>query len=164
MSNTRKDRGSGSRIGSLDAGQRVLIAAVLLMMGSLILLVLAVTLPIRTGVTDAVRNQTFEVPRIYAGSSELRNVASTIAGRRLVRPPRLDAAIVDTGAAAKALELLTLQSVVMEGASPFAYVRVRDRGVVRVTLGDHVLSFRVESISPGVIELSMDGAISRLSF
>ena len=80
-----------------------------------------------------------------------------MAGRRLLRPAQVKAAVKDTGTAARLARKLRLQGVVRMGDRLNAYVEIQNQGVRAVGEGDKVLDFVVKRIEPGKITLSLQG-------
>lgn len=80
-----------------------------------------------------------------------------MAGRRLIRPSQVKAAVKDTGAAAQLLKKLRLQGVVQIGPDQVAYIRVEKQGTRKVKCGEKLLEFVVQKIEPGRITLSLEG-------
>jgi len=103
------------------------------------------------------------VPRMTGVSLDERQLTQAVAGRRLIRPAQVQAAVKDNGAAQRLLERLKLQSLVQMGGEPVAYVRVKGEGVQSVRAGGRILDFRVDKITAGGLTLSLDGVVVLLS-
>lgn len=103
------------------------------------------------------------VPQVDHTPVDASALIRQVAGSRLIRPSQVQAAVKDTGAAARLLERLKLQSVVNMGGESVAYVRVGQEGVRSVRAGGRVLDFVVESVGPGAVKLSLDGVVVTLT-
>ena len=87
----------------------------------------------------------------------LSSLLEKMAGRGLIRPPQVVAAVKDTGAAARLAKSLKLQGVVELGGSLVAYIEVEKRRVQALRKGETVLGFVVRDIGPGRVTLSLEG-------
>jgi hypothetical protein len=94
---------------------------------------------------------------------QVEPLLAKMAGRRLVRPAQVQAAVKDTGAAARLLAKLNLQGVVDIGGELVAYIQVDKRSVKTVRKGEKVLELTVEEIQPGSVKLSLEGVVVELS-
>ncbi len=94
-------------------------------------------------------------------SVDLRSLVTKAAGRRLIRPSQVVAAVKDNGQASKLASKLRLQGVAQFGDALVAYV-TRDKEVTSVREGDELYGFRVEKISPSSVILSLDGVLVKL--
>lgn len=101
-----------------------------------------------------------EAAEAAVSSSEL---ARAVAGRRLIRPSQVRAAVKDTGLAARLLERLKLQSVVQMRGEPVAYVKVENAGVTSVRAGGRLLDFEVRQVEPDRVVLVLEGVEALLS-
>jgi hypothetical protein len=86
------------------------------------------------------------------------------AGRDLVRPSQVVAAVKDNGTAAKLLAQLKLTGLTAEGDRPTAYITIDKIGFQTVHVGDRVLEFHVDEISPKGVRLSLDGVVVTLGY
>ena len=86
-----------------------------------------------------------------------------MAGRRLVRPPQVQAAVKDTGAAKRLLKQLSLEGVVEAGGEFVAYVRIGKSELKTVRNGDVILELLVDTVEPGRITLSLEGVVVYLT-
>lgn len=91
------------------------------------------------------------------GQPELSPLMHQMAGRRLIKPAQIKAAIKDTGVAGRLAKKLKLQGIVQMGGKAVAYVKVEKQGVKSVRQGDKLLEFLVEKIEPGRVILDLDG-------
>jgi hypothetical protein len=98
------------------------------------------------------------------GSLDIEAIASSAAGRRLVRPGLAIAAVKDTGTAAKLLAHLKLQGTLTDGDKPSAYILVDKNDMRTVHLGDQILEFRVEEIGSNYVRLVLDGVSVALKY
>ena len=92
-----------------------------------------------------------------AVGQDLRPLLMKMAGRRLIRPGQVKAAVKDSGAAERLLKKLKLQGVVQTGADLVAYIRVDKEGTKSVREGQKVLDFVVARIEPGKVTLTLQG-------
>ena len=92
-----------------------------------------------------------------AGPGDLDGLLKRLAGRALVRPAQVQAAVKDSGAAAKLAKKLKLQGVVRMGDSWVAYVDVSEQGVKALRKGESVLEFVVKEVEPGKVIVSLEG-------
>ena len=87
----------------------------------------------------------------------LEGLLAKTAGRHLIKPTQVQAAVKDSGAAARLVKKLKLQGVVQLGADRLAYIQVEKQGTNAVRSGEKVLEFVVSKIEPGKVTLSLDG-------
>ena len=80
-----------------------------------------------------------------------------MAGRVLIRPAQVKAAVKDTGAAARLVKQLKLRGVVEMPDGLVAYIELASEGVRDVRKGDRVLVFEVKDLQPGAVTLTLDG-------
>lgn len=80
-----------------------------------------------------------------------------MAGRRLIRPSQVQAAVKDTGLADRLAKKLKLQGIVQMKGSYVAYIGVEKQGVKSLKEGEKILDFLVESIKGNEVVLSLDG-------
>ncbi|MEM1330084.1 MAG: hypothetical protein AAGG07_05950 [Planctomycetota bacterium] len=104
------------------------------------------------------------VPSLTYDGPSPSEITRLVAGSTLIKPSRVQPAVLDTGAAAKLAESLRLQSVVELGDGLSAYVRVRDDGIARVRAGDTLNGLLVESIEGNRMVLSLEGVFVELGF
>jgi hypothetical protein len=91
-------------------------------------------------------------------------IASSAAGRRLVRPGLAVAAVKDNGTAAKLLAHLKLQGTITDGDRPSAYILVDKNDMRTVYVGDQILEFRIEEIGGNYVRLVLDGVSVALKY
>ena len=118
-------------------------------------------IPEKVSISDSDRAS--RVPTARPSQVSAAELARAVAGRRLVRPSQVRAAVKDTGLAAKLLERLKLQSVVQMRGEPVAYVKVENVGVKSVQGGGRLLDFEVRSVEPGRVVLTLEGVEAVLS-
>lgn len=128
-----------------------------------VLLVVATVWPIDRQPETTMRVAASRVPELSALEHDVNPLLGQMAGRRLIRPAQVQAAVRDTGAAQRLLGQLKLQGVVQMGDSHVAYVRIEKRGTQTVRKGDRLLEFVVESVEPGTVGLSLEGVQVALS-
>ena len=85
-----------------------------------------------------------------------------IAGRTLIRPAQVQAAVQADGTAERLLKMLKLQGVVQIGETTVAYVHVEKEGVKTVRQGDTILDFTVEKVEPNKVMLNLQGVVVTL--
>jgi hypothetical protein len=93
---------------------------------------------------------------------DVQAVLAKVAGRTLVRPAQVQAAVKSDGTAEQLLKLLKLQGVIDVGGKPTAYIAVEKQGVKTVRPGDKILDFTVDKIEPGKVVLSLQGVVVTL--
>ena len=123
-----------------------------------ILVAVAAVLPIRAsaGYADKPANrQEFQLQ--MRSSQDVDALLSRTAGRPLVRPPQIQPAVKDTGAAARLVRKLKLQGIIQKGDILVAYIRVGKQGVKTVREGEKVLDFVVKEIKAGRVTLLLEG-------
>jgi hypothetical protein len=125
--------------------------------GSLVVLLGAIFLPIEPSAPAGADSQHGPVASLKAPARDVRKLVGEIAGRALIRPPQVQAAVKDLGLAARLLGQLKLQGVVQLGGESVAYVQVEKQGVKTVRQGQELLEFVVKEILPGKVVLSMEG-------
>lgn len=103
------------------------------------------------------------VPEAPEAAVTAADLARAVAGRRLIRPSQVRAAVKDTGLAARLLERLKLQSVVQMHGESVAYVKVENGGVKSVRAGGRLLDFEVRQVEPGRVVLVLEGVEAVLS-
>jgi len=106
------------------------------------------------------------VERPLGALGEPRNVEPLLrklAGRRLIRPAQVQAAVRDGGAAATLLKRLALRGVVEREGDYVAYVEVEKEGTKVLRKNDSILGFQVEEVAPGKVILSLEGVLVELS-
>jgi len=80
-----------------------------------------------------------------------------MAGKELVKPPQVHAAVKDSGLAGKLAKRLKLEGVVQADEGYSAYIRVDNKALETVRQGQKVLDFTVARIEPGAVTLSLEG-------
>jgi len=120
-------------------------------------LVLSLLVPVKETESTANVAGGTELPALPETGKDLKPLLVKMAGVRLIKPPQVQAAVKDTGAAAKLVKKLALQGVVRMGDELVAYISVVKEGVKTVRRGGHVLEFVVEDVAPGKVTLSLQG-------
>ncbi len=136
---------------------RFMIAAVVLLALSAVLMVLSAVIPIGADVeasSVASVRQLQPLPKIRAN---LEPLVAKMAGRHLIKPSQVQAAVKDTGIAQRLAKKLKLQGVVQVGTDLIAYVSVEKQGTKTVRQGEKLLDFVVQKIEPGKVTLSLQG-------
>lgn len=130
---------------------------------ALVVLALAAFLPVRA--QTEVRPAGAEVARLRDEWRKPRwaELLPSLAGRNLIAPSQVRAAVRATGTEAALLKKLRLQGVLDLGGQPVAYVQVEKEGLKVVHEGDKLLEFSVVSIKPGHVALSLDGVAVSLT-
>ena len=150
---------SGSSLGP----RRFLAFGVALFVATACLLLAACFIPITIAEESMAASSRQSVPQIVETTLDEQGLTQTVAGRRLIRPAQVQAAVKDNGAAQRLLERLKLQSLVKMGGEMVAYVNVKGEGVQSVRTGGQLLDFRVDGIAAGGLKLSLDGVDVLLS-
>lgn len=119
--------------------------------------VYAVVCPINAsaGVTNVVSRQ--PVKPLDGTDRNLTGLLTTMAGRALIKPSQVQAAVKDTGLADRLLKQLKLQGVVQMGPETVAYVHIEKQGTKSVRRGEKLLDFVVKNIETGRVTLSLEG-------
>lgn len=92
------------------------------------------------------------------------DVLRQTAGRRLIRPAQIIAAVKDTGAAERLVKRLKLQGIIEMGGRKVAYVQVDGQNTVSVREGQKVLDMTVAKIESSRVEFSLDGVQASLAY
>lgn len=116
----------------------------------------AIWMPINVDRTN-IETGTKQVAIIPTGRRQMSPVLAEMAGRQLIRPAQIRAAVKDTGAAQRLLKELNLQGVIQMGGELAAYIRVKGGGVQSVKKGDKILEFDVVEVTQGKVKLSLQG-------
>lgn len=129
-------------------------------LGALLVLVVAATWPLST--SAGANNQPIDRAdhRAVAHVEAVErpdDLPRTVAGRPLIRPGQVQAAVLDTGAAARLAQGLRLRGVVFAGGRHIAYIHVQDEGTVTVEEGHEVIDFTVQAIEADHVLLSLEG-------
>ena len=124
--------------------------------------VLAALWPMPRPLADS--SQSGHLPELSGERAGVNELAGALDRRRLLQPSEVQAAVKDSGAAAEMLARLKLRGVVQIGDQPQAYVMVVDEGDRTVRVGDKLLEFEVQKISPGSVELSLQGVLVQLTY
>ena len=137
------------------AGRVLLICMTLAVLGG-ISVALAMTLPMDPGASnlDTASRGGLNDP---VDAPDVSLLLETMAGRRLIRPSQVQAAVKDKGVAARLVKKLKLQGVLRMGDTLVAYIAVKDQGVQTLREGEMILEFLVKSIEPGKVTLSLEG-------
>ena len=104
--------------------------------------------------------QTTEGKRFVPWTSSARDVDAMLvkmAGRPLIRPAQVKAAVKDTGVAARLAKQLRLHGVVEMPDGLVAYIEVATEGVKDVRKGDRILGFDIKDLQPGEVTLTLEG-------
>jgi hypothetical protein len=126
---------------------------------SIALLIAVATWPITLGPAGRASVLADEVPCLEVPPSDAEALVQRLAGSALIRPGRVQPAVKDSGVAQALLDRLKLQSVASLRGEPVAYVRVEAEGVRSVRVGQRLLDFRVESVEPGRVGLTLDDGV-----
>lgn len=136
---------------------RVMVVSFVLVILAMVLVITSVSIPVKTNNGAEVVDLTGQYEPLMDSQTYVEPLLLKMAGRRLIRPSQVKAAVKDTGAAAQLLKKLTLQGVVQIGSDQVAYIRVEKKGTRNVKCGEKVLEFVVQKIEPGKITLSLEG-------
>jgi hypothetical protein len=96
---------------------------------------------------------------IADSKQNLQGVLDRLSSRQtpLISPPQVQAAVKDSGSAAKLVKRLKLQGIVQIGGGYVAYVQVEEQGLKTVKKGESLLDFVVQEVAPGKVVLSLEG-------
>jgi len=148
---------------TMTTSRRLVVAGLVLLGLSLIAVVFASVMPIggeyrpvNVAAEEGLCGPVLESP-------DLDGLLRTMAGRRLIRPSQVLAAVKDSGAASKLLNKLKLQGIVKITDELVAYVQVDSQGTRTVRAGDKLLDFVVKDIGSGQVTLSLEGVEVSLS-
>lgn len=134
----------------------VLVGAALTLL-SFIAVIVAILFPIDIDVKMKGVSKAVEFAPLAASERDMNSLLLNMAGRPLIRPSQIKAAVKDTGAAAQLLKKLKLQGIVKLGNSFVAYIEVEKHSVVTVRRGEKILEFTVKDIEAQKIVLSLEG-------
>lgn len=129
----------------------------------LLALALAIALPVRA--ESKVRPAVAGVERLREAwqKPDWAELLPALAGRNLIAPSQVRAAVKNTGEAAVLVKRLRLQGIVQMGGQPVAYVQVEKEGLKVVRKGDKLLEFSVDAIGAGHVNLSLEGVAVTLT-
>jgi len=140
---------------------RVVALVVLLLGGAMIPLAGFFPISLEGEPVDVARRR--PVRGMAEGPKSVEPLLGKLAGRRLIRPAQVQAAVQDGGVAAKLLKQLTLRGVAQRNGGRAAYVEVEKGGTKVVRKGDTLLGFLVEDVAPGRVSLSLEGVLLELN-
>ncbi len=124
---------------------------------SFVLFLAALLWPIRSATQEHNATSRLQVALLDAPKQQTDGLFKKMAGRRLMRPSQIQAAVKDDGRAEKLLKALKLQGVVQLGTDYVAYVQIDKQGVRAIRSGETILGFSVENIEPGKVTLLLEG-------
>ena len=136
---------------------RFMKAAVILLAVAIVAVALSLLVPVGTAGGTTELSARRGIAALPAVGVDLGPLLVKMAGVRLIKPPQAQAAVKDTGAAAKLAKKLHLQGVVKMGEELVAYIQVDKAGVKTVRQGGQILEFLVERVEPGRVTLSLQG-------
>ena len=136
---------------------RLVKGGAILGMLSLISIVVAVVFPIQAETQKVGVSQSKGVTIRLPAKKDVDTLLVMMAGRPLIRPPQIRAAVKDTGAAARLLKKLKLHGVIRMENELIAYIQISQERVKALRKGEKVLEFVVQTIEPGKVTLSLEG-------
>ena len=140
--------------------KRIAIGALLV---AVLLVLLAGLIPIKSHPSsidgEGINRKNQSIPH---DQPELSPLMHQMAGRYLIKPAQIKAAVKDTGIADRLAKKLKLQGIVQMGGKSVAYVQVEKQGVKSVKEGDKLLEFLVEKIGADQVTLNLDGVQIKL--
>ncbi len=142
---------------------RFVLVSIVLLLLSFIAVVTAAVFPIDTDVKTRATSEAAEFFPLVASEQNMNSLLLKMAGKPLIRPPQIKAAVKDVGTATQLLKKLKLQGIVKLGNSFVAYIEVDKHGVVTVRRGEKILEFVVKDIGAQAIVLSLEGVEISLS-
>jgi len=145
-----------SRTGT-ELVHRMLVGSVLLLVASAVCVAIAAFAPLPAAPDVAAIGPPTAPVGVLSAKPNLGPLLVKMAGKRLIRPSQVQAAVKDTGAAQRLLAKLNLQGVVDMRGNLIAYIGVKGQGVKTVRQGGSVLEFVVKSIEPNRVVLSLQG-------
>ncbi len=143
--------------------KRMMVCGSLLLALSLVMLLVALAYPIEFDTQGRNTTRRRQVTLLTAPKRQTGLLLKKMAGRRLMRPSQIQAAIKDDGRAERLLKALKLQGVVQMGDDYVAYVQIDKRGVRAIRRGEAILGFSVQNVEPGKVTLSLEGVQAVLS-
>jgi hypothetical protein len=155
---------SGRADNMVKVAGRVLALAILLFALSVGWVAVAAVGPVTVPHTDLDDSQRELVTTDRASAYEVKDVLARMAGRRLVRPARIIAAVKDTGAAERLVKRLKLQGVISMGGKNVAYVQVDGKRTVSVRENEKLMEMVVQKIDSGSVLFSLDGVEAQLTY
>ena len=135
---------------------RLMVVAVAMLAAAAVVLLAAVLLPINTPTVPALSNRR-DFVTVPDKRRDLARLLDQTAGAELIKPAQIQAAVKDTGVAARLVRQLTLKGVVQIGGELVAYIEVKDQGVKSVKKGQKILEFAVKDMESGKVVLTLDG-------
>jgi hypothetical protein len=126
---------------------------------SVIAVAAALVCPISPAENIAGAAKAEEFASVAVPKQDLQGVLTRLSSRRnpLISPPQAQAAVKDSGAAAKLAKKLKLQGIVQTGGDYVAYVQVDEQGLKTVRKGESLLDFVVLDVGPGKVLLALEG-------
>lgn len=124
---------------------------------SFLILVLSLLWPLEREADGHTKHNNREIQTNPQEIADIQALLRSMAGRRLIRPSQVQAAVKDTGLADRLAKKLKLQGIVQMGGTLVAYIQVEKQGVKGVRQGDQILDFRIEKIESGKVTLSLQG-------
>ena len=145
-------------------GQRCWQVGILLIALALVAILIASLLPISASSDSAYIPRHNQSDLLLPSDEDVKAMKAEMAGRRLVRPLQIRAAVRDTGAAAKLLERLKLCGIVQVGDERVAYIQIGNNGLATVRAGQNVSEFVVKSVNKSDVVLSLEGVEAVLQY
>ena len=138
------------------ADRSMIIAATLLAL-SIVLVILAVAMPIEANIEVSSIVSERQLQSLPQAKQDIKPFLARIAGRYLIKPSQVRAAVKDSGAAQRLVKKLTLQGIVQIGSDLIAYIGVDKQGTKTVRQGEKLLDFVVQDVKPGKVTLTLEG-------
>ena len=134
-------------------------AAVCLAALSVLAVAAALVWPVAAAYSAAAPARSGAVSSQPAGVQDLQTVLDCLTARRrpLVSPAQVQAAVKDTGAAAKLAKKLKFQGIIQVDDGYVAYVQTEEEGLRTLRKGDAILDFVVRDVGADKVVLSLEG-------
>lgn len=139
------------------------LAGLCLLGGTMVTLVLVCGWPVKARADAARVGKQHKIEAWPEPAQSPDAMLSKMAGKELIRPAQVQAAVKDSGAAKTLAKRLKLQGIVQIGDAYTAYVQVEKEGVKSVRKGDTILEFAVKKVEAGKVTLSLDNVEVDLS-
>ena len=137
--------------------EKVRIVGLVCVLGALGGVALAALSPITGGPEASVEGRRNALQPLPEAKAPIQPLLVKMAGRRLIRASQGQAAVKDSGLAARLAKKLKLQGIVQMRGSLVAYIHVEKQGVKSVRAGDKILDFLVERMEGDRVTLSLEG-------
>ncbi len=137
--------------------EKLRLFGVIVVILSVLLVLAGLMCPINTDTQPTSWQKAGDFEPLSVVGPDLGPLFAKMAGRRLIKPSQIKAAVKNTGAAARLLKKLKLQGIVQMGGNSIAYIKVEKKGVKSIRQGDKLLEFVVTKVKSNHVVLELDG-------